>query len=99
MFQYNQFSRIHNKNFDHPTIKLIEHKIIPIFKSSNSMCLFIKIDTTFRVQIIRRKKYTALVILLTLDSLTLYSLNKHSSIKSKLYSPLNINNSARNYLT
>ena len=55
MFQYNQVSRIHNKNFDHPTIKLIEHKL-PIFKSSNSMCLFIKIDTTFIVQIIMRKK-------------------------------------------
>jgi len=63
------------------------------------MCLFIKIDTTFRVQIIRRKKYTAPVILLTLESLTLYSLNEHSLIKSKLFSPLNINNSACNYLT
>jgi len=58
MFQYNQVSRIHNKKFDHPTIKLIEHRIIPIFKSFNSMCLFIKIDTAFKVQIIMRKKNT-----------------------------------------
>ena len=56
MFQYNQVSRIHNKNFDHPIIKLIEPIIIPIFKSSNSLSSFIKIDTTFRVQIIMRKK-------------------------------------------